>query len=182
MASSCIPLCWRLLTAVVLVLAGVMSGGAPAFAVSGVATSTAAASNAAPSVGQQIVVSINIDVSGVNTPDNKLGSFTGTLDWNTAVLKYSSHSGILAGFTGVVNPSPGHLVFNGANATGVTGNITVLAITFDVVGAGTSPLNLGYSTMAAATTFASLLPVLTVRDGQVVVGTTIYLPMIVRNI
>jgi len=104
------------------------------------------------------------------------------------VLAYNSHTGIGAGFTGVVNPAnaaTGRIVFNGANASGATGNVTVLSITFDVVGEGTSALDLSYTAMAAATTFANLLPLLTVTDSQVVVGSvpdhTLYVPFITRN-
>ena len=133
--------------------------------------SAATPSNATPSVGQQIVVSINIDMSGASAPDNTLGSFTGSLAWNPAVLTYSSNSGLQAGFTGAINTGnvgSGSIAFNGANTTGATGNNIVLTITFDVVGGGTSSLDLGYSAMAAASTFANLLPNLTVTDGQVV--------------
>jgi uncharacterized repeat protein (TIGR02543 family) len=140
---------------------------------SGSATSSAIPSNATPSIGQQIVVTISIDVSGVNLPDNALGSFTGSLDWNPSVLTYNSNSGLLAGFTGAVNVSQvssGHIVFNGANASGATGNVTILRITFDVVGTGSSDLNLEYSAMAAAVTFGNLLPILTVSDGYVEVS------------
>ena len=178
----------QLLVAVVLALVCALVSGAPAFAATGSVTSTATPSNAAPSIGQQIVVAISIDMSGVDAPDNKLGSFTGTLDWNPDVLAYNSHTGIGAGFTGVVNPAnaaTGRIVFNGANASGATGNVTVLSITFDVVGEGTSALDLSYTAMAAATTFANLLPLLTVTDSQVVVGSvpdhTLYVPFITRN-
>ena len=87
------------------------------------------------------------------------------------MLAYSSNSGLQAGFTGAINTAnvgSGSIAFNGANTTGATGNNIVLTITFDVVGGGTSSLDLGYSAMAAATTFANLLPILTVTDGQVV--------------
>jgi len=67
------------------------------------------------------------------------------------------------------NVVSGTITFNGANAIGATGNIHAIVITFNVVGAGTSSLDLGYSSMAA-TSFNSLLPILTVTDGQVVVG------------
>ncbi len=164
---------WRLLLAVILMLDSATLAGAPAIAQTGTVASSATASNAAPSVGEQIVVTINIDMSGVNAPDNKLGSFTGTLAWDPAVLNYHSNSGSLAGFTGVVNATnvaTGHITFNGANATGATGNIIVLTVTFTAVGAGTSALDLGYSVMAATGTFVSLLPILAVTDGQVAVG------------
>jgi uncharacterized repeat protein (TIGR02543 family) len=162
---------WRLLVVVALVLASGMMEGAPVLAQTGTASSTATPSNGTPTVGQQITVTININVSGVNAPDNNLGSFTGTLDWNTAVLSYTTNSGIQAGFSGVVNAGSagsGHIAFNGANPSGATGSINVLTITFNVVGAGTSALNLEYSVMAAASTFNNLLPILTVNDGSVV--------------
>jgi hypothetical protein len=93
------------------------------------------------------------------------------------VLHYSSNSGMLAPFTsGVVNTDStdsGEITFNGANATGATGNTNVLTVTFDVVGFGTSALDLAYSDMAAATTIADLLPTLTIHDGQVVVSHTV---------
>jgi hypothetical protein len=165
-----------------------MIGAAPAFAApSGAATSSATPSNAAPSIGQQIVVSINIDMSGVDPPDDKLGSFTGHLDWNPAVVAYNSNSAILAGFVGVVNTSSagsGHMIFNGAKVSGATGNTVVLTITFGVVGAGTSVLNLEYPSMAAAATFVELLPILTVTDGLVVVNSAaqhVYLPWVGKH-
>ena len=165
---------WNVLLAVILVLgmSSALSGTAPVSAQSGTATSSATPSNATPSVGEQVVVTINIDVSGVDDPDDALGSFTGSLDWDPAVLAYDSDSDILAGFTGFVNASQsstGHIAFNGARAAGATGDVIVLTITFDVVGAaGTySDLELSYSAMAAATTFADLLPILTVTDGRV---------------
>jgi pectate disaccharide-lyase len=163
---------WYSLVVALLVLGGAMTGGTLVFAAGGTATSSATPSNATPGIGDSIVVTIAIDVSGVTAPDNALGSFTGTLGWNPAVLAYSSNSGIQAGFTGVVNATQaatGHIIFNGAKPSGATGNNTVLTITFDVVGAGTSALDLGYSAMSAASTFANLLPLLTVNDGQVVV-------------
>ena len=164
---------WCSLVVALLVLGGTMTGGAPVFAAGGTATSSATPSNATPGIGDSIVVTIAIDVSGVAAPDNALGSFTGALDWDPAVLTYSSNSGIQAGFTGVANTGSagtGHIVFNGAKPAGATGNNTVLTITFDVVGAGTSALDLGYSAMSAASTFANLLPLLTVTDGQVAVS------------
>jgi len=165
---------WRLLVIVALVFGVTMIGSAPVFALSGTVTSTATPSNATPTVGQTITVPIAIDMSGVNSPDNALGSYTGSLDWNTAVLAYASHSGAPpAGFAGNVNindAATGHIVFNGANATGATGPITVLTVTFNVIAAGTSALNLEYSAMAAASTFANLKTILTITDGSVTVS------------
>jgi hypothetical protein len=156
----------HVLLVIVLVLGCAMIGGVPVFA-AGV-TSSALPSNATPAQGQTITVPIVIDMSAAGGA--ALGGFTGTLDWNPAILTYSSNSGLPAGFTGYVNianAGSGHIIFNGANASGATGNITVVTITFNVVGAGTSALDLGYSAMAAASTFANLLPELTITDGSV---------------
>jgi len=134
-------------------------------------TSSATPSTAVATVGQQIVVTINIDMT--SAAGAALGSFTGSLDWDPAVLIYVSNTGLPTGFTGNVNTAnagTGQIVFNGANAGGATGNIIVLTITFDAVGAGTTDLDLDYSAMAAAITFADLLPILTVYDGQVTVN------------
>ena len=140
----------------------------------GSVVSAATPSNATPSIGQQVVVSINIDMSGASAPNNKLGGFTASLDWDPAILTYSSNSGLLASFTGAINTAnvgTGHLAFNGTNATGGTGDLLVFQITFSAVGPGTSALNLEYSVMAAtAPNFTNLLPNLTVTDGQVMVG------------
>ncbi|MBC7251633.1 MAG: hypothetical protein H5T62_15310, partial [Anaerolineae bacterium] len=158
---------------VLLVLISAILGSVLAFAQSGSVVASATPSNATPDIGEQITVEINIDVSAVEEPDDRLGSFTASLDWDPAMLAYHSNSGILAGFTGVVNTAnvaSGRIVFNGANPSGATNNVTVLIITFDVVGAGTSDLDLEFSAMAAAYTFRSLLPILTVNDGQVVVS------------
>lgn len=160
-------------TAVILLLCAIAISSAPAFAQSGIVTSSVTPSNTTPDVGEQITATISIDVSGIVPPDNALGSFTATLDWNPAVLEYESNSGILAGFSGVINDtqvSSGHLVFNGAKATGSTDSFAVLEVTLNVVGSGSSDLNLEFSAMSSAYTFKNLLPLLTVYDGSVQVG------------
>jgi hypothetical protein len=168
---------------VLLVLAGVTITSAPILAQTGSATSSAMPSDATPNIGQQIDVEIRVDVTGVNPPDNALGSFTASLDWNPAVLAYHSNSGLLAGFTGVVNDTSvaaGHMVFNGIKVTGTTGSFVIFRVTFGVVGVGVSALDLEYSSMAAAGTFANLMPILTVHDGHVEVSPAdrvIFLPI-----
>ena len=163
-----------LLMVVLLLLNSVMIGSTPVFAVSGSATSSAIPSDETPSVGDQIQVDIEIDVSGVNPPDEELGSFTGSLDWNPDVLDYNS-SVLLDGFAGgVINKDDvgtGSIAFSSAYASGAPGNTTVFSITFDVVAPGVSDLDLDISAMAAAGTFQSLLPILTVHDGLVSINT-----------
>lgn len=177
---------WCSLLIVLAMLMDASMGGTPVLASASV-VSAATPSDATPEVGEQIVVTVHVDMSGASSPDDRLGSFSGTLQWNPAVLAYRSNSGILAGFTGLVNATnaaTGRIIFNGASATGASGNIIVLTVTFDVVGVGTSDLDLGYTAMAAAATFANLLPILTVTDGRVVVGSAaqyyLYLPWVSR--
>ena len=169
---------WRLLLVVVLVFGGALTGGAPVFAAdaTGSASSTATPSNATPNVGGTITVNVNVNMTSVNSPDHKLGAFTGTLTWNTAVLSYSSSGSALQGiFAGGVlndvNATAGNITFSSAAAAGATGNVTILTVAFNVVGAGTSPLTLGYTDMAAATTFADLVPILTINHGSVTAST-----------
>ena len=142
-------------------------------AISGNVASAATPNNATPSVGGQIVVTININMSGVTPSTTALGSFSGSLVWNTAVLQYVSRTALAEGFSGNINTSgsgTGQITFNGANPDGATGNITVFTVTFNVVAAGTSPLDLAYSAMSAASSFTPLVPFLTVTDGTVTAG------------
>ncbi len=87
------------------------------------------------------------------------------------MLSYSSHSGAPpSGFTGGVGTGSvgtGDITFNGANATGAAGDTVAITITFNVVGAGTSVLDLSYSAMTAAVTFTDLKTNLLVNDGSV---------------
>lgn len=143
-------------------------GATPAGA-QGVVIAEAAPSNAHPSGGETITVDINIDVSGTN-PAKKLGSFTGSLQWNLEAVKYVSHSGVKAPFTGVVNDqntaSSGKLSFNGAYPSGATGKSNVLTVTFIVLGPST--FDLEFSAMLSALDFTNLLPILTINDGSVI--------------
>jgi hypothetical protein len=114
-------------------------------------------------------VAITLDVTNLNAPDNKLGSYDGTFDWNPALLSYRSNQSS-GGFLNVVNDSSaasGHISFSGVNPAGATGNIIVLNLSFDVLAAGTSPLQLAYTSLTAAATFKDILPLLIVTSGSV---------------
>ncbi len=125
--------------------------------------------------GETLVVRIHFDMTGVNPPDENLGSFTGNLAWNPAVLQYESNSGILAGFTGFVNDlnaANGTIIFNGAKALGQAGAFEVLELTFtaaNITATASTAIDLNYTAMAAAFTFVNLLPFLTVNDANVTV-------------
>ena len=147
----------------------ILVGNIPLFAQTGYATSSAVPLNTTIDIGEQFIVTININVSNVNPPDHHLGSFTGSLSWNPNVLDYIGDSGMQGGFTGFVNLSVGHINFNGANAVGVTGSVNVLQITFEGHAGGTSPLELEYSAMAATGSFANLIPILITSNGSTTV-------------
>lgn len=125
--------------------------------------------------GENLLVRIHFDMTGMNPPDHNLGSFTGNLTWNPAVLQYVSNSGILSGFTGFVNDlnaANGTIIFNGAKALGQAGTFVVLELTFTAANVATTAsttIDLNYTAMAAAFTFTNLLPFLTINDATVTV-------------
>ena len=123
-----------------------------------------------PRAESQIQALLSIDMSGVPAPDSLLGSFTGTISWDPALLAYVSHSAFQSGFLGVVNTTDvgsGFLEFNGANPTGAGGTVPIFGVRFDVVGAAgdSGTIDLSYSDMVAAGTFQNLVACLAVDDG-----------------
>lgn len=140
------------------------------FAQSGTVTSQLLPSEINTAVSEQIEISIHVDMSQVNSPDEKLGSFTGMLSWDESILTYQSDSGIKGGFLGNVVLSANKINFNGISSNGVTGDFAVLTVIFDVINTGSSVLDLEYTAMAAAMTFNNLLSILTVSDATVQVG------------
>ena len=119
--------------------------------------------------GSQFTAVVFIDMGACPSPDNLLGSFSSRLNWDATLLRFASHSGILAGFTGVVNTAnanTGMLEFNGTNPAGAGGDIRLLEITFDVVGTNGANgiLDLNFSALAAALSFTNLLPNLSITD------------------
>ncbi|MFN2304715.1 MAG: cohesin domain-containing protein, partial [Anaerolineales bacterium] len=160
--------------AVILLFTGMMNDATLVSAQTGTVTAEAIPSDASLNVGEQVTVSINIDLTGVDAPDNSLGGFTSTLAWDPDILSYNSNSGLQEGFTGAINTEnvgSGLLTFNGANATGVTGAFDVFTVTFDTLLAGTSVLDLEFSAMAA-TSFNSLIGILEIIDGSIIVEGT----------
>ena len=149
---------------VLLLFTGIMNGSTSrVLAQTGDVYATAVPSAGSLNVGEQVTVSIQIDMSDVDPPDNALGSFTSTLSWDPTILSYYENSGLLEGFTGAINTGSvgsGLITFNGANSSGATGGMQVLIITFDVILPGTTALDLEFSAMSAAGSFNSLLGIL----------------------
>ena len=134
-----------------------------------VVTATVGCSNICE--GNQIVVPIDIDMSGVDSPNEKLGSYTGTLNWDQTLLEYVGYTGGTTSGWGspTVNESDvsnGHLSFGHANASGTAGSINIINVTFNVIGSvgQNGIIDLGFSAMASAISFVDLIPFLTIED------------------
>lgn len=116
-----------------------------------------------------ITAKVKVDMTRAASPNNLLGSFDGTLNWDPALLQYSGNSGLLSGFTGSVNNTPGQVTFSGANPNGVGNIVDILDVYFDVIGPISSldTLDLEFSSMTAASTTTNLLDILTLKDKPV---------------
>ncbi len=122
--------------------------------------------------GQMIEVPVIVDMSQI---PEKLGSFTGTLSWDPAMLQFLGfNGGSTEGFEKpVVNNSKtgsGKLVFANANPHGAGGVVNILNVQFRISGNGQSndnTVSLSFSAMAAAITFSDLLPYLNVNQENI---------------
>ncbi len=129
-------------------------------------------SNEYPTPGSTIVACVDIDIDATS---GSLGNYAATLTWDAAILNYQSFSGGDSPFdTPIVNESStagGSLVFSDADATGSMGQVQVLCVYFDVIGATgtTSSLDLELTSAFAANTFADLMPSVIDNDNTVVV-------------
>lgn len=134
----------------------------PMISIAGIIKVSATPTSSSEYKGQQITVPVTVDISEL---PERLGSFTAELSWDVQVLKYINYSsGSTEGFDNPVvntaNSSQGKLVFAAANPRGAEGRVNVLNVAFGVIGSEGSScsLELKFSAMAAAYTFADLLP------------------------
>src|SRR5574341_138176 len=132
-------------------------------------------SNATPSPNETIAVAINVDVSGLQMPDNRLGAYQATLEWEPAVIQYLGITPAPAPWNApnvnATNVTTGRLIWNDFQAGGSTGKINILNVNFRVISAtsASTPLKLSFSAMTTAIFFTDLLNKLTVQSGQVTV-------------
>ena len=163
----------NLIVSFVFLIGMITSGAISVYAQTGSITASATPTDSTPEIGDQITVTVNIDMT--SAPSYSLGNYTGTLEWNTSVLTYISNSGAPpSGFTGIVNTEDvgtGIITFNGANVSGANDNIIVVEVTFDVDGTGYTLLDLEFSVMGTTVPQGSLnlIPILTTNDGSVMV-------------
>lgn len=118
--------------------------------------------------GSEITVPITVDLteSGVD-----LGSYTASLMWDPEQLQYVGYAGGTTSGWGAptVNASDaasGRLDFSSAYPAGSSGVIHILNAQFDVIGTAgeTGAVDLGFTAMAAASTFTDLMTDLCVED------------------
>ncbi|MTB53459.1 M43 family zinc metalloprotease [Lewinella sp. W8] len=116
--------------------------------------------------GCEFPVTVRVDMSNVPEPDNFLGNFTGFLRYDQTVMEYVGGAEVLSGYAGFVNPLPGVIAFNGADANGQAGDVAVFRATFRALAAPGSVLatNLEVPTLASAVTFRDLSTTATIFD------------------
>ena len=103
-----------------------------------------------------------VDLSGSAAA---LGAYEARLSWDAAVLSLVEVAdGATAAFAAAYHrQETDALVFSQFNAQGADGRVSLLRVRFLVVGRGSSGLDLSFSVLDAAGTFASLLPSLQVE-------------------
>ena len=118
--------------------------------------------------GDQIEVEVLVDLSSIS---EKLGAYEARLSWDAEVLEFVQ---IANGDTpAFANPqtrtSAGELVFSNFNVQGAGGVVSLLKVTFEVIGqpGQTTALNLSFAVLDAAGTFANLLPQLQVQSSTI---------------
>ena len=128
-------------------------------------------SGEAVDVGDEFEIEVFVDLSG---SDAALGAYQARLSWDVAVLSVVEMSdGSTPAFAGAYRrEESGGLVFSQFNAQGAGGRVSLLRVRFSVVSSGSSGLDLAFSVLDAAGTFASLLPSLTVVPTAVEIGGT----------
>jgi len=177
MKSTCYKRVAGFCSGVVLLLALVTPGVAQIQAVFLTADSVSAASvpnNPTPDPNATISVAINVDVSALQAPNNRLAAYQATLKWDPAVIQFLSTTPAPAPWdTPNLNTNDvatGKLEWNDFAQGGSTGMINILNVNFKVIGvAGSSTvLDLNFTEMTTST-FMSLLNVLRTKDGKVMV-------------
>jgi len=131
-------------------------------------------SNAKPFRNDTIRVAINVDMSALQAPSNRLAAYQTTLKWNQNVIQF-------LGTTAAPPPwdtpnltlndvATGKIEWNDFVAGGTSGKINILNLNFRVIGkpGDSTALDLNFTEMTNSL-FVSLIPVLVTRDGKVVV-------------
>lgn len=131
-------------------------------------------SNPKPFRNDMISVAINVDISALQAPNNRLAAYQATLKWNQNVVQFLSTAAAPAPWDtpnlNLNDVTTGKIEWNDFVAGGTSGKINVLNLNFKVIGnpGDSTFLDLNFTEMTNSV-FVSLLPVLVTRDGKVVV-------------
>jgi hypothetical protein len=151
----------RLATLAALAVAG---GVAPAAAQTVVAGPTT--TDVTATAGERFTLPIAVDMTGAGGA--KLGAYRLSLRWKPSLLSFVSISGGGFGAPTTFTDSTGQglLRLAAANANGAGGLLTIANVTFQVAStAAADTFKLAFQELNAATTFANLLPGLSVTSG-----------------
>lgn len=122
-------------------------------------TAESVPSNATPLPNETISVAINVDVSNLQAPNNRLGSFEATLLWNPAVLQFVNTTPAPSPWSApninVNDVAAGKIVWNNFQTGGSTGKVNIFNVNLRVVGAPgvVDTLDLSFSDMTTASPF-----------------------------
>ena len=131
-------------------------------------------SNSKPFRNDMISVAINVDMSALQAPNNRLAAYQATLRWNQNVVQFLSTTAAPGPWDtpnlNLNEVATGKIEWNDFVAGGTSGKINVLNLNFKVLGnpGDSTFLDLNFTEMTNSV-FVSLLPVLVTRDGRVVV-------------
>lgn len=105
-------------------------------------------------------LTVRVDMANVPAPDDSLGNFSAILSWDPSLIEYIGDAEVLSGFAGFFNVGPSSITFNGASATGRSGNVPIFTANFRAIGAPGAAVtpDLELLTLGSAGTFKDILP------------------------
>jgi hypothetical protein len=122
-------------------------------------------------VGYKPEIDLTADLTA--DPEIALGSFTADVGWDNGIMVLDSVRAGVLGAPEVNQLSAGSIRLTAAGTTGGTGNAIGARLFFSYVNStypSETPLTLSVSELHAATSFANLLPGVTVKNGKALIG------------
>ncbi|MCI0698796.1 Ig-like domain-containing protein [candidate division KSB1 bacterium] len=130
--------------------------------------------NATPLPNETITVVINVDVSNLQAPNNRLGSYQATLLWNPAVLQFVNTTPAPSPWNApninLNDVAAGKIEWNDFQTGGSTGKVNILNVNLRVIGAAGAmdTLKLSFAELFT-TTFRDIRSQLIIQNGTITV-------------
>ncbi len=140
-------------------------------------------SNATPLPNETISVAINVDVSNLQAPNNRLGSYQATLLWNPAILQFVNTTPAPAPWNApninLNDVAVGKIVWNDFQTGGSTGKFNIFNVNLRVIGAAGAmdTLKLSFAELFA-TTFRDIRNLLVIQNGTITVRSSNRAPIL----